>query len=84
MSWEQAPWYGAIFFIAFAVVVSIFAFWRAGKLRDLFNAYPSVDEVAENIANTLDKAQKDVLAQYERSLKDAKDLIEELKKRLGI
>jgi len=80
MFYEQAPWYGAIFFIAFAVAISIFALWKAGKLRDLFNEYPSADKVAENIANALDKAQKDLLAQYQRSLKDAQDLIEELKK----
>lgn len=75
---------GLFVFVGVAALFSILAFWRAGQLRDLFNDYPSVDNVAENVADTLDKAQKDTLAQYERSLKDAKAIIEELKKRLGI
>ena len=75
---------GLFVFVGIAALCSILAFWRAGQIRDLFNAYPSIDNVAENVANTLDKGQKDVLAQYDRSLKDAKAMIEELKKRLGI
>jgi hypothetical protein len=75
---------GLFVFVGISALFSILAFWRAGQLRDLFNDYPSVDNVAENVANTLDKAQKDVLAQYQRSLKDAQNLIDELRKRLGI
>jgi hypothetical protein len=84
MVWDAAPWWGGLVFLVFGAAVSIIALWKSGQLRDLFNNFPTIDKVAENVANTLDKAQADTLAQYQRSLKDAQALIEELKKKLNM
>jgi hypothetical protein len=41
-------------FAGFALVVSIML-WRTGKLRDLFNAFPSIDVKVEELADFYDK-----------------------------